>query len=71
LGVNGPKLLIAGENDRHTTIEESKQLFEKADQPTEFRVVARAEHTDLHKFAPHDYEQKVTEFFAATLRGER
>jgi uncharacterized protein len=66
-----PVQVIAGENDIHTTLEESKQLFEAANQPKEMWIVPNAEHSDLHKVSPKDYEQKVLQFFALTLRGEK
>lgn len=70
-GVNCPTFLIVGENDRHTTLAESRQLFESANQPKDLWVVSQAEHTDLHKFAPQEYETKVLEFFETNLQGEK
>lgn len=61
--VNCPTFFIVGENDHHTTLEESRQLFESANQPKSLWIVPQAEHGDLHKVAPKDYEQKVLEFF--------
>jgi uncharacterized protein len=66
-----PVQIIAGEKDVHTTLEESKQLFEAANQPKEMWIVPNAEHGDLHQVSPKDYEQKVLQFFAQTLRGEK
>lgn len=68
---NCPIFVIAGENDRHTTLAESRQLFDTANQPKEIWIVPQAEHGDLHKNAPQDYEQKVLQFFEKTLRGEK
>jgi uncharacterized protein len=62
-----PVQFIVGENDRHTTLEESRQLFEAANQPKELWIVPRAEHEDLYKISPEDYEQKVLQFFEKTL----
>jgi fermentation-respiration switch protein FrsA (DUF1100 family) len=61
-------LVIAGENDVHTTLPESRQLFEAANQPKDLWVVPGAKHEDLHKVAPLDYEQKVLDFFEKSLR---
>jgi uncharacterized protein len=69
--VNCPTLFIAGENDQHTTLAESRQLFDTANQPKQLWIVPQAEHGDLHKVAPKDYEEKVLRFFAETLRGEK
>lgn len=66
--VNCPTFFIVGENDHHTTLEESRQLFESANQPKNLWIVPQAEHGDLQKVAPKDYEQKVLEFFQNNLR---
>lgn len=63
-----PLLLIAGENDHHTTLEESKQLFDAANEPKGMWIVPRAEHQDLSKVAPAGYEKRVLDFFQKTLR---
>lgn len=68
---NFPIFVIAGENDRHTTLAESRQLFDTANQPKEIWIVPQAEHVDLHKTAPKEYEQKVLQFFEKTLRGKK
>jgi alpha-beta hydrolase superfamily lysophospholipase len=64
-----PVLVMAGENDRHTTLTESRQLFETANQPKDLWIVPQAEHGDLQKFTPTDYQQKVLDFFEKNLRG--
>lgn len=66
--VNIPLLIIAGENDQHATLEESKQLFAVANEPKELWIVPNAEHEDLFKVVPTDYEKRVTTFFQNTLR---
>jgi pimeloyl-ACP methyl ester carboxylesterase len=63
-----PKLFIAGEKDRYTTIEESNALFNAANGEKEFWVVSGAGHQDLHSFAKKEYEQKVLSFFVRHLR---
>lgn len=68
--VTCPIFIIAGENDHHTTLEESRQLFESANQPKDLWIVPQAEHSDLHKIVPKEYEQKVLDFFEKNLRGE-
>jgi dipeptidyl aminopeptidase/acylaminoacyl peptidase len=69
--VDCPTFFIAGESDRHTTLAESRQLFESANQPKDLWIVPQAEHGDFLKNAPQDYEEKVLTFFRQTLRGER
>ena len=68
--VTCPTFFIVGENDHHTTLEESRQLFASANQPKDLWIVSKAEHGDLLKTAPSEYEQKVLGFFEKTLRGE-
>jgi len=63
-----PKFLIAGSEDRHTTLEESRRLFEAAAEPKELWVVQGAAHTDMCSFAPAEYTRRILAFFAATLR---
>jgi uncharacterized protein len=63
-----PKLFIAGANDQHTTIEESKRLYEIACAPKEFWAVPGAAHVDLHNAARVEYERRVLEFFGKNLR---
>lgn len=69
--INCPTFFIVGENDQHTTLAESRQLFESANQPKNLWIVPQAEHGDLLKIVPEEYEQKVLEFFVQNLRGEK
>jgi len=62
-----PKLIIAGSEDRHTTLEESRALFDAAAEPKQFWVVAGASHTDMCSFAPAEYRDRILTFFAANL----
>ena len=63
-----PKLFIAGSDDQHTTIDESKRLFETASTPKEFWVIQGAAHVDLHQKAPMEYEHRILEFFGRNLK---
>lgn len=65
---NVPKLFIAGEQDRHTTLAESQQMFSAASEPKELWVVPRAEHIDVYPIAKAEYEQHVLGFFRKYLR---
>jgi fermentation-respiration switch protein FrsA (DUF1100 family) len=66
--IRAPLLLVAGEQDRHTPIEESRQLFAAAPEPKSFWVVAGAAHQDFHAFARVEYERRVLDFLAHALR---
>ena len=61
--VTAPILLIAGSEDRHTSLEESKALFEAAGQPKDLWVVKGAAHQGFHRFDRAEYERRVLEFF--------
>jgi len=63
-----PKLFIAGADDQHTTLAESRKIFEMASEPKEFWIVPGAAHVDLHNAARVEYEQRVVNFFKRTLR---
>jgi fermentation-respiration switch protein FrsA (DUF1100 family) len=60
--IDAPVLVIAGQNDRRTTIEESRALFEAAREPKEFWAVAGASHVDFHRFDREQYEDRVLRF---------
>ena len=66
--ISFPKLLIAGEKDQHTTLEESQRMFEAASEPKELWIVNGAEHVDLYKVSTKEYEQRVGGFFGKYLR---
>lgn len=65
-----PKLLIAGDRDRHTTIAESYAMFRAATGPKELWIVRGAEHVDLCRYAGAAYKARVLDFFNAHLRLE-
>jgi fermentation-respiration switch protein FrsA (DUF1100 family) len=67
--IEAPLLLIAGERDRHATLEQSHALFDAAPEPKELWVVPGATHQDFHRLAPREYERRVRDFLNRTLRG--
>lgn len=69
--VQVPKLFIAGENDEHTRIEESRALFTTAAEPKDLWVVNGAKHEDLLRFAGQEYERRVLLFFDRYLRSSQ
>ncbi len=66
--VHVPKLFIAGANDEHTRLEESRAMFAAAAEPKELWVVSGAKHEDLLGFAGQEYERRVLLFFDRYLR---
>jgi len=66
--VDAPILVIAGTEDRHTTIVQSRRLFARAQAPKELCEVPGAGHVDYHLAAPAEYEARVGGFLARHLR---
>ena len=61
--LNTPLFIIAGTLDKHTTISESKRMFNIASEPKKIWLVKGAKHQDFHRYSPMVYEEKVLEFF--------
>jgi uncharacterized protein len=57
-----PVLIAAGSTDKHTTLAETKRLFDNANSPKELWVVEGAAHVDLHHFNQAIYEEKISVF---------
>jgi uncharacterized protein len=58
-----PILLIAGSEDAHTTLEESKALFAAAPEPKALWIVEGAAHESFFKARPAEYRARVKAFF--------
>ena len=65
--LGAPVLVVAGSEDRHTTLEESRELFQAAAQPKELWVVRGAGHQDFLSFDPSGYESTVVAFLKRSL----
>lgn len=65
--IHAPLLLIAGERDRHTTLEQSHRLFDAAPEPKTLWVVPGAAHVNFHHAERAEYERRVLEFLARTI----
>jgi len=66
--LQAPVLVAAGMMDRHTTVAETKRLYEAAREPKELWLVAGAAHQDLHAFDPATYEARISAFLLRYLR---
>lgn len=66
--LQAPVFITSGTLDRHTTIEEAKSIYAAAGEPKQFWAVEGAEHVDLHRFAPVEYETRVANFLGTYLR---
>jgi fermentation-respiration switch protein FrsA (DUF1100 family) len=65
--IQAPLLLIAGDRDRHTRLEESRRLFAAAPHPKTLWIVPGAAHQDFHRLRPRAYEQRVLRFLESAL----
>jgi fermentation-respiration switch protein FrsA (DUF1100 family) len=65
--IRAPLLLLAGDKDRHTPLEESRRLFDAAPEPKTLWVIPGAAHQNFHRFMSGEYERRVLEFLARTL----
>jgi len=63
-----PKLLIVGDADQHTRIDESLAMYRKASLPKELWVVHGAKHVDLYRYCGKAYEVRLLAFFNRSLR---
>lgn len=62
-----PIFVIAGTDDLHTRLGESRTLFAAAQEPKQFWAVAGARHVDLYSFNPESYKGQVLPFLAKYL----
>ena len=60
--VTSAVLVVAGEKDIHTTLQESKQLFSKANEPKELWIVKGAKHVDFDALLGKEYEERILDF---------
>lgn len=63
-----PVLVLAGAEDRHTTAEDTQQLYEAAREPRELWVIPGADHVNYREVAGEAYRGRLLAFFGRTLR---
>ncbi|MBW2980688.1 alpha/beta fold hydrolase [Candidatus Woesearchaeota archaeon] len=61
--MNVPILFIHGEKDSQIPVENSKLLYEAANQPKELWIIKEADHGESHYLKGKEYERRVLEFF--------
>ena len=57
-----PIFFIAGAKDRRTTVEDSRALFARANEPKSLWIIDDAAHQDFYRKDPAEYEKRVLEF---------
>jgi uncharacterized protein len=65
--LGAPVLIAAGSKDEHTTLEESRELFDAASGPKSLWIVEGAVHQDLLAYDRQGYEGHVVGFLRSTL----
>ena len=65
--LRSPLLLVAGSEDRHTTLAETERLFAAAAEPKSLWIIQGAAHVDLHQIDRSAYESRVGGFLADHL----
>lgn len=61
--LNTPVFIIAGTNDKHTTLSESKKMYNVAKEPKDLWLLQGAKHQNFHRYSPLIYQEKVLGFF--------
>ncbi len=62
-----PLLIVAGTHDQHTTLSESKRMYNEAIEPKQFWAVQGAVHEDFYRYSPVVYQEKILKFFKQYL----
>lgn len=66
--ISCPVMFLIGEQDQHTTTEETKRMFERASEPKELVVFKGAAHEDLLQHDRKLYQSKVVSFLDRHLQ---
>jgi fermentation-respiration switch protein FrsA (DUF1100 family) len=69
--IDSPVLVVAGAEDRHTTLAESRELFGAAREPKRLWIVDGAAHEDFLAFDSAGYRHQVLGFLSEHLRKMR
>ncbi len=66
--LGAPVLVAAGTDDEHTTLAETRALYDAASEPKQLWAVRGAEHEDLLAFDASGYERNVVRFLIDNLQ---
>ena len=69
--VQYPKFIISGAADRHTTADDTRALFEAAQEPKSIWLVPELQHVDIHRARRVEYERRVSDFIASAFETRR
>jgi len=65
--LGAPVLILAGDHDRHTNIDESEEMYRRAKNPKFIWVVPNASHEDFYARIPSQYDEHVIGFLERYL----
>lgn len=65
-----PIFIIAGSDDKHTSLAESERMFNNAPEPKQKWIVEGAAHQNLFEYDQEQYRDKVLGFFKEYLKNE-
>ena len=65
--IRAPVLIIAGSQDHHTTMANSRRLYANAPAAKQFWPIHHAGHIDLYDSAPAQYERTILAFLEQHL----
>ena len=63
-----PVLVISGQDDRRTTSDDTKMLYNSFGGQKDLWLVPGARHQDIHSFLGSEYEERVLNFFGSVAR---
>ena len=66
--IRAPKLIVAGEADRHTPLAATERIHAAAAPPKELWLLPEVAHDDLHWAAGEEYERRILDFLERHLR---
>ena len=69
--VRAPVFIIGGMDDRHTTQEDTRRLFDAANEPKQLWLLPGVAHVDFFDASPADYGQRVMNFLHRSLSASR
>lgn len=67
--ITAPVFVISGEEDRRTTAQDTKMLYDSFTGPKQLWLIPGAGHQDLHGFAGDEYEVRMLHFIDQVVSG--
>lgn len=68
--VGCPILIAIGDLDRHTTVEEAREMYETASSPKQLVIFNGVAHEDLYQHDPQKFADEILKFFDQYLKAD-